>query len=772
MPTTDELINLARKVVYEVDHYGSGAPFVAYVNVSPRDGMEHIFISRGPAHPPRPESSSSVQYVRYRLPLGQIAEAKPGQVATVKVPHSVGPHILPGHFHETRFNVLSRDVFRLQPSGDLIEAVENHVAFPDGTVFVPALRRWVLQKIEEIEAEAARPRRRRIAERFELADIPVVDSAQGEVWRLDIRRFIVITGAPGTGKTTTAIKRLAQKTDSTALIESNEVTGIPADTMRQWMSGPKNWALFTPSDLLRSYLQQALGQEGLVATDDRVPVWATTKIRIARDVLRVIGPDCFFKLADDLVATRDSKSLAAWALGFRSHYWERLHEELKRAISEQVALVEDCINQLNQVPLERISVAQKAMSEVWADLASVPSRSAGAPLPETLSRVLLVKSKLNRFDVLHREDTWPASERAHIKTVIAGARDIVAKFTDEANNSLDAVLRKLPFVYQEYRLRASEGGRFYHRDAIGAVNDRRLDSLELDALIYVALLTVRGAFGLDDFAHRAGGGITQRLMNEFRYVVAVDEATDFSAVELACIRLLAHPIFNCATFSGDPMQRMTGHGIGDWPEIGELVEAPETHELRFSYRQSKKLLKIAACLFEKSVDRPAPFEAGFAESLDDPAALHYRESSREAVADWLTKRIGEIYEICGHLLPSIAVLVPSEDQVLAIEQQIRQPLFEAYGIETEACLGGRILGTQAKVRVFSVQFIKGLEFEAVFFVSVDQMAATTPGLVDRFLYVGLTRARSFLGITTANGFPKELSHVSGFFTSESWSARL
>ena len=79
-------------------------------------------------------------------------------------------------------------------------------------------------------------------------------------------------------------------------------------------------------------------------------------------------------------------------------------------------------------------------------------------------------------------------------------------------------------------------------------------------------------------------------MNEFRYVVVVDEATDFSAIELACMRLLAHPIFNCATFSGDPMQRMTNQGIGDWQEISELVETPEFHELRFSYRQSKKSL--------------------------------------------------------------------------------------------------------------------------------------------------------------------------------------
>ena len=256
-------------------------------------------------------------------------------------------------------------------------------------------------------------------------------------------------------------------------------------------------------------------------------------------------------------------------------------------------------------------------------------------------------------------------------------------------------------------------------------------------------------------------------MNELRYVVAVDEAIDFSAVELACMRLLAHPVFDCVTLAGDPMQRMTGQGIGDWDEIGELVEPPELHALRLSYRQSRKLLRIAARLFENSVGRPAPFAAGFGESTEEPEALHYRSSSREDQARWLTARIGEIYKVCEERLPSIAIFVPEEGEVQPVTGILRA-LLEAYGVETEACLEGRILGTQAKVRVFSVQFIKGLEFEAVFFVGADRMSALTPDLVDRFLYVGLTRACRFLAVTTDCKFPHELAHVKDLFKQATW----
>jgi hypothetical protein len=52
-------------------------------------------------------------------------------------------------------------------------------------------------------------------------------------------------------------------------------------------------------------------------------------------------------------------------------------------------------------------------------------------------------------------------------------------------------------------------------------------------------------------------------------------------------------------------------------------------------------------------------------------------------------------------------------------------------------------GQNADVRVFDVQQIKGLEFEAVFFVSLDQLAAREPALFDKFLYVERHAQRCF-----------------------------
>lgn len=72
-------------------------------------------------------------------------------------------------------------------------------------------------------------------------------------------------------------------------------------------------------------------------------------------------------------------------------------------------------------------------------------------------------------------------------------------------------------------------------------------------------------------------------------------------------------------------------------------------------------------------------------------------------------------------------------------------------IRAVACSRGQAVGQENDVRVFDVQHIKGLEFEAVFFVGIDGLAEKYPQLFDRYLYVGATRAAYYLGLPPGNG---------------------
>ena len=68
------------------------------------------------------------------------------------------------------------------------------------------------------------------------------------------------------------------------------------------------------------------------------------------------------------------------------------------------------------------------------------------------------------------------------------------------------------------------------------------------------------------------------------------------------------------------------------------------------------------------------------------------------------------------------------------------------------------------MRVFDIQHIKGLEFEAVFFIGIDQLAEQTPTLFDKYLYVGTTRTASYLGISCEGALPQAIDSLREHFT--------
>jgi superfamily I DNA/RNA helicase len=86
-----------------------------------------------------------------------------------------------------------------------------------------------------------------------------------------------------------------------------------------------------------------------------------------------------------------------------------------------------------------------------------------------------------------------------------------------------------------------------------------------------------------------------------------------------------------------------------------------------------------------------------------------------------------------------------------------------------ACPGGQVVGQDNDVRVFDAQHIKGLEFEAVFFVGIDKLAARHPGLFEKYLYVGATRAATYLGLTCSESVvPEKIAALEKYFI-QRWS---
>lgn len=113
------------------------------------------------------------------------------------------------------------------------------------------------------------------------------------------------------------------------------------------------------------------------------------------------------------------------------------------------------------------------------------------------------------------------------------------------------------------------------------------------------------------------------------------------------------------------------------------------------------------------------------------------------------------------------MLVNREDQLQTLADALNEAL-EDQAIRAVACPKGQAIGPENDLRIFEVQHIKGLEFEAIFFVDIDELACQEPELFERYIYVGAIRPANFLGLTcSGKALPGSMEPVSQLFH-ESW----
>jgi DNA helicase IV len=212
----------------------------------------------------------------------------------------------------------------------------------------------------------------------------------------------------------------------------------------------------------------------------------------------------------------------------------------------------------------------------------------------------------------------------------------------------------------------------------------------------------------------------QPLNDLYRNQILIDEATDFSSVQLGCISALANPRIRCVFACGDFNQRMTPWGMRSLDEVKMVLPDVDVRRITTTYRQSRRLNELARTIVETlggsgdvaTVPADMDFEG-------ERPALIEGCAERVSLVSWIAERIREIERFVGKL-PSIAIFVKDDQDVQPLAEAISRAL-EDSNIQVEACLGGKAVGQEMDVRVFAVEFIKGLEFESVFFVGIDRL---------------------------------------------------
>lgn len=255
-------------------------------------------------------------------------------------------------------------------------------------------------------------------------------------------------------------------------------------------------------------------------------------------------------------------------------------------------------------------------------------------------------------------------------------------------------------------------------------------------------------------------------------VIGVDEATDYSALDYYAIYSLRNQQISSVTLSGDMMQSLNENGISNWKMLknASIFPAIDIMPLKVSYRQGPKLIKLAQFLFNKVTGKRAPYKCYLQSEKKTPDPLWFESSDMEEKSEWMVKRILDVQKAYGKV-PSIAIFVNDEKEANELEELLKDnEELEDAGIDIKNCTKNDELEAQDSVRIFLLNKVKGMEFEVVFFFDIDKVPDNK--LIDRYLYVGLSRATFYMAVTSGSLKNEDLIELSDKFNKKAnWKVR-
>ena len=249
-----------------------------------------------------------------------------------------------------------------------------------------------------------------------------------------------------------------------------------------------------------------------------------------------------------------------------------------------------------------------------------------------------------------------------------------------------------------------------------------------------------------------------------RPVIGVDEATDYSIIDFYGIKSFGHFAVRSYTLCGDTMQLMKEDGITDWNVLRHplLFEQMEVQNLNISYRQSEELLELADKIYQEERGTKSPYEC-YLKGRQTPKPLWLEIDDLEKKADWISHRVLEIVKAYDNKMPTIAVFTNTKEKADELKEAIEDcDVLNPAGIEVKVCSDNNLEGEKT-LRIFPIDQVKGMEFEAVFFYDIDDIESSS--LINKYLYVGLSRASMYLAVTS-NGKSEKISNMLQKYFSE------
>jgi hypothetical protein len=803
------------------------------------ENQKVIYIARN-ANLPLP---SGKVFASYRSPIGRLAEVALGDEARITLDGK-----------DQIFYVVEKTSLRPKKEADGWDSNQTQYRHYDrGTYSIESLRALLqasdfdsadeldqLLEQAEVQSGVSAGISHQVRTAMGLRDQPILDQFQGEIFRLPLDSQLIILGPPGTGKTTTLIKRLGQKLEIESLETADKRLTETSQNQAQHQS---SWIMFTPSELLKQYLKEAFNREQVPASDSHIRTWISFRNDIARNTLGILrtANGGKFTLKNDLsnLAPTVIEDASLWYGSFERFHEQRLKDQFKdgvviatTAAPNTAATISENLQQLGK------EIESRKLIDIYRELETFEDSFKSALNGSKTIAEDLLKKERNRLynndkEIFHRlakhletlqqenelddeelfdddeqEDAStlsssaiPVAVKSYLSAIRALARtkylkrsmptksrsSSIIRFLDKSvpsdgilfeigkHISFQNGLRRFVNSHKRYVSDVPTSYRYFRKDktvlanfyGTEAANTTQLSNIELDVIILLMLkksrkLMTQGfvAKSLDEAKYSYLVVISDLFKNQ----VMVDEATDFSMLQLACMESLTSLKSKSFFACGDFNQRITSSGIRNQQQLTWISPLISVKQIQLVYRQSRTLNAFAGELLRtQGGDLSALGIVPEESNHIGVKPVLYENAGDNGSINWIAERIMEV-ERAVQQLPTIAVLVNSEEEVKPMAEKLASYL-EDVNLSVVACEEGKALGEGTDIRVFDVQHIKGLEFEAVFFFGIDKLAQDKPELFHRYLYVGTTRAATYLGLVCHSSLPASLERLRGNFDS-------
>lgn len=229
--------------------------------------------------------------------------------------------------------------------------------------------------------------------------------------------------------------------------------------------------------------------------------------------------------------------------------------------------------------------------------------------------------------------------------------------------------------------------------------------------------------------------------------VVIDEAQDFSPYQVSVL----HARTKTASFTilGDLAQGIhSNEGIDEWENFIDLFGTSRSKffQMTKSYRSTYEIIAFSNTILRHLANRPAYAEPVFRSGEEVQIQQVDTEEKLEKITSW-------IHDMKNKEMKTIAGILRSEADCNAIYPKLKEKIPELTMITTED------KSYEGGISLLPVYVSKGLEFDTVLMVDVDETRYPVTEQTAKLLYVGCTRALHHLSVIHSGNASKLISNV-------------